>query len=76
MGRYAQNRGANVLSILDSSKDENTGSLAWSATKVQITKTGNWKKLPQLENELGDFHRDPERKVIKIDGGGEENDHH
>ena len=76
MGRYAKNRGANVLSILDGSKDDNTGSLAWSATKVQIAKTGNWKKLPQMENELGDFPRDPERKVIKIDGDGEKNEHH
>jgi len=78
MGRYAQNRGANVLSILDSSKDENTGSLSWSATKVQISKTGNWKKLPQLENELGEgeIPQDPERKVIKIDGETEDNDHH
>ena len=77
MGRYAKNRGANVLSILDASKDDNTGALAWSATKVKISKTGNWKKLPQLENELrGEIPRDPERKVIKIDGDGEGKHHH
>ena len=77
MGRYAQNRGSNVLSILDSSKDENTGSLAWAATKVQIGKTGHWKNLPQLENELGgEIPRDLERKVIKIDSESEDDDNH
>ena len=29
-----------------------------------------------MEIELGDFPGDPERKVIKIDGDGEKNEHH
>ena len=38
--RYATNRGANPLSILAPSTDSETGSLAWAATRVRISKVG------------------------------------
>ena len=39
-GRYAQNRGANPLSILSAQAQDGTDELAWSATRVRIRKTG------------------------------------
>ena len=38
-GRYASDRGANPLSILAPVTDSETGSLAWAATRVRISKS-------------------------------------
>jgi menaquinone reductase, molybdopterin-binding-like subunit len=38
--RYASGRGANPLSILAPVTDSETGSLAWAATRVKLTKVG------------------------------------
>jgi menaquinone reductase, molybdopterin-binding-like subunit len=38
-GRYASNRGANPFSILASLTDSETGSLAWAATRVKLSKS-------------------------------------
>lgn len=43
--RYASHRGANPLSILAPVAEPETGSLAWAATRVKITKTGGKGKL-------------------------------
>lgn len=39
-GRYASNRGANPLSILAPLAEPQTGSLAWAATRVKLTRVG------------------------------------
>ncbi len=39
-GRYASDRGANPMSILAAETDNSSGALAWSATRVRISKTG------------------------------------
>ena len=49
MGRYAERRGANPLSILAPITDQDTGALATGATRVRITKTGRQYRLPRLE---------------------------
>ncbi|HUA00358.1 MAG TPA: molybdopterin-dependent oxidoreductase [Candidatus Aquilonibacter sp.] len=41
--RYASNRGANPISILAPLTDTETGSLAWAATRVKITRLGEGK---------------------------------
>ncbi|HEX4001564.1 MAG TPA: molybdopterin-dependent oxidoreductase [Candidatus Acidoferrales bacterium] len=41
--RYASNRGANPISILAPLTDSETGSLAWAATRVKITRLGEGK---------------------------------
>jgi anaerobic selenocysteine-containing dehydrogenase len=41
--RYASGRGANPISILASSTVEGTGSLAWAATRVKLTRVGEGK---------------------------------
>ena len=38
--RYASGRGSNPLEILAPVVEEATGALAWSATRVRITRTG------------------------------------
>ena len=48
-GRYAQGRGANVLSILAPETVKETGALAWAATRVRVVKTGRRVRLPKLE---------------------------
>jgi anaerobic selenocysteine-containing dehydrogenase len=39
-GRYASGRGANPIKILASQLEPSTGSLAWAATRVNVTKAG------------------------------------
>jgi len=41
--RYASGRGANPISILASMTDSHTGSLAWAATRVKLTRVGEGK---------------------------------
>ena len=65
-GRYAQGRGANVLSILSPSTDTTTGSLAWAATRVSISKTGRWTRLPKFENTVPDLPVDEEGQIVPI----------
>jgi molybdopterin-containing oxidoreductase family iron-sulfur binding subunit len=38
--RYASGRGANPISILAPTVEPETGSLAWAATRVKVTKVG------------------------------------
>ena len=65
-GRYAEGRGANVLSILAPSTDTKTGSLAWAATRVTIEKTGDWVWLPKFENAVSELPVDENREIIQI----------
>ncbi len=72
-GRYAERRGANVYSILAPNIDGETGALAWASTKVNISNTGEWIRLPKFENTVTEFPRDEHQHVIKltpIDGSG------
>jgi anaerobic selenocysteine-containing dehydrogenase len=39
-GRYAKGRGVNPLHIVETLMDEQTGDLAWAATRVKISNTG------------------------------------
>ena len=65
-GRYAQDRGANVLSILAPVTDEETGALAWAATRVRIEKTDRQGRLPKFENAVPEPPVDEERQIVKI----------
>ncbi len=48
-GRYATNRGVNPFKLINPITDEKTGELALFATKVQIKKTGDNKKIVKDE---------------------------
>ncbi len=66
-GRYAENRGANVFNLLaPEMKDSETGALAWAATRVRISKTGSWMRLPKLENTVPDPPTDEEQHLVKV----------
>ena len=50
-GRYAQDRGVNVTSLLAAERDGNTGALAWAATRVSLRKTGRRVRLTKTGGE-------------------------
>ena len=74
-GRYSSGRGSNVLSILGLNFDSQTGALAWSATKVNITASGENIRLPKLENSVPDFPRDEHNHVVEITNGKSDKGH-
>jgi anaerobic selenocysteine-containing dehydrogenase len=49
-GRYAEGRGSNPMDLLAPALDEETGALAWSATRVNIKPTGRKYSLARLES--------------------------
>ncbi len=51
-GRYAEERGSNVLSILVDEKDSETGALAWAATRVRVQRAGRRVKVPKFEGNV------------------------
>jgi len=51
-GRYAEDRGSNVLSILVDVKDSETGALAWAATRVRVQRAGKRVKVPKFEGNV------------------------
>jgi anaerobic selenocysteine-containing dehydrogenase len=65
-GRYAEKRGANVLSILLPLTDGETGALAWASTRVNIEKTDEWERLPKFENVAPDLAEDDDGHIIQI----------
>ena len=54
-GRWAEGRGANVLSILVDKKDAVTGALAWAATRVRVIRTGLNHELVKAEGTVPAF---------------------
>lgn len=65
-GRYAEDRGSNVLSILTPLEDDDTGALAWAATRVKIERTDQWMRLPKFENTAPDLAVDEEQLIIPL----------
>jgi len=55
-GRYAQGRGSNPVDLLVPTTDQQTGALAWGATRVQVTPTGRRRPLARLEDTVGVEH--------------------
>jgi molybdopterin-containing oxidoreductase family iron-sulfur binding subunit len=68
-GRYSAGRGANILSVLDSKLDSENGSLAWAATRANVTTTGEWIRVPKFENTVPEFPRDEHQDIIQITSG-------
>ena len=64
--RYSKNRGSNVLSIISTMKDEKTGALAWGSTKIDLEKTGRWRRLPKFEGSKSETSVDEHHKIIQI----------
>ena len=49
LSRYAAKRGANPFAILDPAQEEETGALAWAATRVRLVKTVRKQRISKLE---------------------------
>ena len=52
-GRFAKDFGSNPIQLLVPAVNEETGALAWGATRVKLEKTGKTHKLPRLESPEG-----------------------
>jgi hypothetical protein len=48
-GRYAENRGVNVLSVLADQEVAGVGSSAWASTRVKMSGTGRRVRVPRME---------------------------
>tara|TARA_Y100000590_G_scaffold166732_2_gene190920 strand:+ start:1210 stop:3459 length:2250 start_codon:yes stop_codon:yes gene_type:complete len=68
-GRYSAGRGANIMSVLDLKMDSELNSLAWAATKANITISGEWMRVPKFENTVPEFPRDEHHSIIEITSG-------
>ena len=64
-GRYAENVGVNTISLLSEVEDKGSGSLAWAANKVSISKTGRHIDISKFEGNVPAFEVD-EQRIIKI----------
>ena len=80
-GRYASDRGSNVLKILSGLKDEESGAFAWASTKVSLKRAGGNEKLPKFEGTVEAFPAEPGVPVLVVAPGqtaheAEEENHH
>jgi len=69
-GRWAEGRGANVLSILVDKKDAETGALAWAATKVRVINTGLNHEIAKAEGTVEAFQVEPGFPILVVEPGG------
>lgn len=65
-GRYARGTGANPLALLAPLADEQSGALAWAATKVQVKRTGKKADLVRMAHRPKPL---PGSEVIRIAKG-------
>ena len=65
-GRYAHGTGANPLALLAPLADEQSGALAWAATKVQVKRTGKKADLVRMAHRPRPL---PGSEVIRIAKG-------
>jgi anaerobic selenocysteine-containing dehydrogenase len=68
-GRYAEDRGSNVLSILANEKDSETGALAWAATRAKVQRAGRRKKVPKFEGNVEARPLEPGVPVLVVGVG-------
>ncbi len=62
-GRYAEDRGENILNILVDKKESETGALAWAATRATVSKSSGKKDLPKFEGDAKEIIRTVEPGV-------------
>ncbi len=65
-GRYSENRGSNVLSILSPLAVGGSDGLAWAGTRVRIEKLGGNEMIPKFENTAPDLAVDEHNRIIGI----------
>jgi anaerobic selenocysteine-containing dehydrogenase len=80
-GRWAEGLGENVLGIIAGLKDEESGALAWAATKVRVQKSGRKMKLSKFEGHVEAYPVEPGVPALIVAPGetaeeAEEANHH
>ncbi len=65
-GRWARGRGVNPTALLAPLADAATGTLAYGATRVSMTKTGRSMKLPKFEGSATPIVQMPHQEVAKV----------
>ena len=68
-GRFAEERGSNVLKILANMKDEDSGAFAWAATRVKVERLGRRVKVPKFEGDVEAFPAEPGVPVLVVAPG-------
>jgi anaerobic selenocysteine-containing dehydrogenase len=63
--RYAEGRGVNPLEIVAPMTDSETGALAWAATRVKLTKTGQSIRLSRFEGTVPPLEL-PDAEILPI----------
>lgn len=63
--RYAAKRGSNPFSILEPATEDETGALAWAATRVRVVKTVRKQRIAKLEGYVPAIEL-PGQEIIKI----------
>lgn len=64
-GRYAEGRGVNPLTVVAPQTDPDTGTLAWSATRCRIEKTGRRMRLARFEGNVPAFQLE-EFPIVRV----------
>jgi anaerobic selenocysteine-containing dehydrogenase len=64
-GRYAEGRGVNPLTIVAPQTDPDSGTLAWSATRCRIEKTGRRVRLARFEGNVPAFQLE-EFPIVRV----------
>ena len=67
-GRYAEDRGENVLRVLAPLTDRGTGALAWCATRARISKVGRWHRVALLDRYISGVPKSRELDDAKVIG--------
>ena len=65
LSRYAAKRGANPFVILDPAQEEETGALAWAATRVRLVKTVRKQRIAKLEGYVPAIQL-PDQQLIQV----------
>ena len=68
-GRYDEGLGSNVLKILAPRVESASGSLAWAATRVRVTRSGRKRELAKFEGEVTAFPVEPGVPVLVVAPG-------
>jgi anaerobic selenocysteine-containing dehydrogenase len=67
-GRWASQRGANPMALLEPIADAASGALAYAATRVRLVKTGRHVPLPKFEGSVPAYQL-PGQEVAKVSRG-------
>jgi len=63
--RYAQNRGANPLTVVAPTQEEATGTFAWASNRVRLSFTGKKTRVPRFQGTVPAIQL-PEKEIVPV----------